>query len=105
MRLTTLHSKQYCGFAEVQGYDPHMTTHFPGEDQPYQGQVTHRATLAYMGDTDEGRSFILRWVYCKFVSFDEIRKVDLTHQGDSVTQMWNGMQWVIARYLAAKQNS
>lgn len=39
-------------------------------------------------------AFVLRWIYCKTVDFDDIRKVDATHGGDSVTQMWNGMQLV-----------
>jgi len=28
------------------------------------------------------------------VSFDIIRRVDEKYKGDSVTQMWNGMQYV-----------
>lgn len=40
---------------------------------------------------DLSSCFKVRWIYCKTVSFDIIRQVDVKYDGDSVTQMWNGM--------------
>lgn len=37
-------------------------------------------------------ALIIRWLYCKLVSFDEARRVETYNVKESVTQMWNGMQ-------------
>lgn len=37
-------------------------------------------------------AFTIQWIYCKLVAFDTVRLVDKRHEGESVTQMWNGMQ-------------
>lgn len=40
---------------------------------------------------------VVRWLYCKLVTYDEIRRNVVFNEGESVTQMWNGMQYVASK--------
>ncbi|GAB7340360.1 hypothetical protein MBLNU457_6805t1 [Dothideomycetes sp. NU457] len=75
-------SKQFCGFAEVVDYMPDFPTDFWMSDDPkIRARVAHES------------AFTVQWIYCKLVAFDTVRLVDRRHEGESVTQMWNGMHY------------
>ncbi|GAB7350377.1 hypothetical protein MBLNU459_g1002t3 [Dothideomycetes sp. NU459] len=68
-------SKHFCGLAEMLSYQSGMST-----DQ-------------WEGDTVYSGAMLVRWLYCKFVTYDEIRRTVVFDEDESVTQMWNGMHY------------
>lgn len=42
------------------------------------------------GESFQG-AMLVRWQFCKLVPYDSVKYVDAEHNGEGVTQMWNGM--------------
>lgn len=89
--LANNHSKHFCGLAEVLDCNPKEITDFWEESITYEGYVEHTAVVNACLTISS--TMDLRWLYCKVVPYDEIRRVvEPNHPTVSTTQMWNGMQ-------------
>lgn len=88
-------SKHFCGLAEMLSYQPGMSTDLWEGDVVYAGSVV--SVLLSRIRLTTYSAMLVRWLYCKLVTYDEIKRNVVFDDNESVTQMWNGMQYVLMR--------